>query len=115
MRWGALGAALCAAVALTACGGKPDGCLPVDPAIAQAVADSARDGQAIQADSGVYYVALRIDAAGQDEVGVWALDSLSPSASVRSVDGYAQQFTSWPVLDGANGSDTARDVVKCLD
>jgi hypothetical protein len=107
----------------TGCGGKPDGCIPLDPAVAQAVVNGAtgnlqvrpHTGQAIKADSGVYYAAFRIDAAGSDEVGVWALSAIDPPGEIRSVDGFAEQFTSWPALDGANGSDAANDAKACLD
>jgi hypothetical protein len=123
MRWGVAGAALLAALSVAACGGKPDGCQPVSADVAQAVVNGAGGdfkmrpgtGQAIRADSGVYYVAFRVVADGKDEVGVWALDAIDPPGAIRSVDGYAQQFTTWPVLDGANGSQTARDAVACLD
>ena len=52
-------------------------------------------------------------AAGSDEVGVWALDGLPPTG-IRSVDGYAQEFTTWPVLEGANASPDARAAEACL-
>jgi hypothetical protein len=113
-----------AATALGACGGKPEGCLSVDPSVAQAIVDGAKGadltvrsntGQAIKALSGVYYVAFKVRAAGSDETAVWAVDDLRAPGGIRSVDGYAQQFTNWPVLDGANGSDKARDAEACLD
>ena len=127
--------ALACAVTLAGCGsgedekadlvaeamGKPaGGCVTLDAAAAQAVQEGAqgdltvRDGMAVQADSGVYYAAFRITAAGADEVGVWAFDDLPP-AGIRSVDGYAQQFTSWPTLEGANASPDADAAVACLD
>lgn len=123
MKWGSVGAALLLAATVGGCGGKPDGCVPVSREAAQAVADGATGdlkvrpstGQAIRADSGVYYAAFHIVAAGSDEVGVWALSELNPPGQIRSVDGYAQQFTRWPTLDGANGSQTARDAKACLD
>lgn len=122
-RTGAIAAALLTASGLSACGGKPEGCTPLGRDVAQAIVNgakgdlqlSANTGQAIKADSGVYYAAYRITAAGSDETAVWALDSIQPPGSIRSVDGYAQQFTKWPVLDGANGSGTASDAEACLD
>lgn len=122
MRWG-IGAVLLLVATSTACGGKPAGCIPLDPAVARAIVNGATGdlevrqytGQAIRAESGVYYVAFRTVAAGEDEVGVWALDAIDPPGSIRSVDGFAQQFTRWPVLDGANGSDAADAAKDCLD
>ena len=127
-------AALACTVALAGCGqdeaGKADlvaeamgqdaPCVPLGDDVAAAVQDGAegdltvRDGMAVQADSGVYYAAFRITAAGSDEVGVWALDGLPPTG-IRSVDGYAQEFTTWPVLEGANASPDARAAEACLD
>lgn len=125
--------AVLAVLALTACsGGGPEsdivaeamgqdsGCVTLDADVAQAVEDGAvgdltvHDGMAVRADSGVYYAAFRITAAGADEMGVWALDGLPPTG-IRSVDGYAQEFSAWPVLQGANGSPDARAAVACLD
>ena len=123
MKWGILGAALLVAATTTGCGGKPEGCIPLDPAVARAVVDGGNGnlrvlentGQAIKSDAGVYYAAYRINAAGSEEVGVWALDSIAPPGAIRSVNGYAQQFTDWPTLNGGNGSQTARDAEACLD
>lgn len=68
----------------------------------------------MKADSGVYYAAFSITAAGSQQVGVWALTEISPPGSIRAVDGYAQQFTRWPALPGANGSEKADDAKACL-
>ena len=123
MRWGSFGAVLLVAAMATGCGGEPDGCIALDPAVAQAVVNGAtgnmtvrsHTGRAIKADSGVYYAAFRIDAAGSDEVGVWALSAIDPPGEIRSVDGFAEQFTRWPAIDGANGSASADDAKACLD
>jgi hypothetical protein len=123
MRWGIGGTVLLAAVALAACSGKPDGCVPLGDDVAQAIVNGATGdlrlrpatGQAIRSDAGVYFAAYRINAAGTDEVGVWALSSIDPPGAIRSVDGYAQQFTSWPVLENGNGSNLASDAEACLD
>lgn len=120
MRWGI---AALLVLAATGCGGKPDGCIPLDRDVALAVVAGANSdlqvrpstGQAIRAASGVYYAAFHVVAAGTDEVGVWALDAIDPPGAIRSVNGYAQTFTDWPELPGANGSDTARDAQACLD
>lgn len=121
-RTGAVLAVLLAATALGGCGGKAAGCTTVGADVAQAIVNGAkgdlqvgRTGAAIQAPSGVYYAAFKITAAGSDVVGVWALSDISPPGSIRAVDGFAQQFTTWPVLDGANGSDSANDAKACLD
>jgi hypothetical protein len=114
---------LLAASMLTGCGGKPEGCVTLAPDVAQAIVNgakgdlriSANTGRAIKADSGVYYAAYRITAAGSDETGVWALSEISPPGSIRAVDGFAQQFTTWPVPPGANGSATASAATACLD
>ena len=123
MRWGSCGAVLLVAAMATGCGGKPDGCVTIGEDVAQAVVNGSTgdlqlepaSGRAIRADSGVIYAAYRITAAGSDEVGVWALDGFDPPGAIWSVDGYAQQFTKWPVLDGANGSRNADDAKACLD
>ena len=119
---GIKGAAVVAALfALTGCGGGPSAdCISLDRDAAQAVQDGADgdlavgQGKAVRADSGVYYAAFTINAAGSDEVGVWAFDNLPPT-SIRAVDGYAQQFTVWPTLEGANASPDARAAEACLD
>ena len=121
-RTGAAIAAALAAASLTACGSgsKPAGCVTVSGDVAQAVVDGATGdltvgkGAAVKAASGVYYAAFKIDAAGSQEVGVWALDEINPPGAIRAVDGFAQQFTRWPALPGANGSDTAEDAKACL-
>ena len=120
--WTGAIAALGVAASLTACGGgsKPADCITVGSDVAQAVVDGATGdlsvgkGAAVKADSGVYYAAIRIDAAGTQQVGVWALSEMNPPGSIRAVDGYAQQFTRWPALPGANGSDKAEDAKACL-
>lgn len=97
--------------------------MPLARGVAQAIVEGALGdltlrgvtGRAVKVESGVYYVAYRIDAAGAENVAVWALDAIDPPGAIRSVDGHAQQFTRWPVLDGANGSVGARDAVACLD
>lgn len=111
-----------AAASVTACsGGRPADCVTVSPDVAQAIADGATgdlavspNGAAVQADSGVYYAAFRITAAGSSQVAVWALTDINPPGAIRSVDGYAQQFTRWPALPGANGSERATDALACL-
>jgi hypothetical protein len=121
-KWTGAVAALGVAASLTACGGasKPAGCTPVSGDVAQAIVDGATGdlrvgkGAAVKADSGVYYAAFRIDAAGTQQVGVWALSEINPPGAIRAVDGYAQQFTRWPTLPGANGSDKAEDAKACL-
>ncbi|NUO36201.1 MAG: hypothetical protein HOQ27_14225 [Dermatophilaceae bacterium] len=119
--WTGAYAVLLAAATLAACGGsKPAGCVTVSGDVAQAIVDGATGdlsvgkGAAIRADSGVYYAAFNITAAGERKVGVWALDEISPPGSIRAVDGFAQQFTRWPVLPGANGSEKANDAKACL-
>ena len=113
--------ALVAVAGLGACGGTPDGCLTVSDDVAQAISDGATGaltfqgtGSAIEAASGVYYVAYKVRAAGADDTAVWALTDINPPGSIRAVDGFAQQFTKWPTLPGANGSDSARDAAACL-
>lgn len=120
-RTGAVVTVLLAAATLGACGGKPAGCTTVGGDVAQAIVNGSKGdlrvksaGAAIKAPSGVYYAAFNITAAGRDEVGVWALSDINPPGSIRAVDGMAQQFTTWPVLDGANGSDSANDAKACL-
>lgn len=96
--------------------------MPLASQVAQAIVNGATGdltlsggtGRAVKVESGVYYVAYRIEAAGAQDVGVWALDAIDPPGAIRSVDGHAQRFTNWPVLDGANGSVGARDAVACL-
>ncbi len=110
---------------LAACSGKPEDCITLDPGVAQAIVDGANgsdlelyrnSGRAIASGTGVYYVAYRISAGGEDAVGVWATTKVTtPVGPIRSVDGFAQQFTDWPVLEGTNGSDGANDAEACLD
>lgn len=115
-------------LALASCAGcstsKPDGCVTLGGDVAQAIVDGFTNsalairpssGRGVQADSGVYYAAYRISVAGQDETGVWALDRIDPPGSIRSVDGFAKQFTRWPELAGANGSQSMQDALACLD
>lgn len=75
--------------------------------------------QAIQADSGVWYVAFEVRAADdKDEQAVWAVNALTEEDGVgpiMAVDGYAQSFTTWPALEGANGKPIVSDVKRCLD
>ena len=116
------GIALVAIAGLSGCGGKPDGCRPLGGEVAQAIEGGATgdltlheaSGQAIEAASGVYYVAYKVTAAGADGTAVWALNEVNPPGAIRSVDGFAQQFTRWPTLPGANGSDTASEALACL-
>lgn len=115
------GVVLLAAV-LAGCSGKPDGCTPVGEDVARAIAAEAdpavrlsADGQAIRADSGVYYVAVYAFIDGDRSTGVWALDGIDPPGDVRAASNIAQEFTSWPVLPGAAGTDMVRDAAACLD
>lgn len=118
-RW--IAAVAAGVLLLTGCGSEDENadCITLDGDVSQAVQDGADGqltvgkGQAVRVESGVYYAAFHITAAGSTEVGVWALDDLPPTG-IRSVDGYAQQFSVWPVLDGANASDGARAAEDCL-
>ena len=117
------------AAALATCAGcslssKPDGCMTLSDDVARAIVDGstnsnlalrANSGRGIQADSGVYYAAYKINVDGEDEAAVWALDGINPPGSIRSVDGFAKQFTRWPELAGANGSQSMNDALACLD
>ena len=124
MKWWTVPALAVALATCAGCSNKPDGCTPVDADVAQAIADGSTNstlsirpssGRAIQADSGVYYVAYRISAAGEEGTAVWALDEIDPPGSIRSVDGFAHAFTRWPGLDGANGSQSMQDALGCLE
>ena len=116
-------AALLALTTLTACGGKPEGCIDVGRDVAQAIVDGAagdlslyvNSGKAIRAASGVYYVAYKVDASG-DAQAVWAMSEVNPpQGPIMSADAFAANFTNWPQMEGANGSQSMRDATACLD
>lgn len=122
-RW-TIGVVAAALATCAGCSSKPDGCVTLGSDVAQAIVDGstnsdlalrANSGRGIQADSGVYYAAYKINVGGQDETGVWALDKIDPPGTIRSVDGFAKQFTRWPELAGGNGSQSMNDALACLD
>lgn len=124
---------------LTACGGGSTvgdegaagvDCLDVRPAVGKAIAKGASgvkiqpgDVAAIRSPDfdEVYFIAMRFGAdGGEDAVGVWASNSLTPGGGLMmSVDGYAKQFTEWPdasktdaAISGADPS--IKDAKSCL-
>lgn len=122
-RTSAAAAALLALATLAACGGKPEGCVDVGRDVAQAIVDGAtgdlslyvNSGKAIRAASGVYYVAYKV-AAGGDAQAVWVMSEVNPpQGPIMSADGFAANFTNWPQMEGANGSQSMRDATACLD
>lgn len=58
-----------------------------------------RSGQAYKSPDfeNVWFIAGTFSAEGvDDQTGVWAVNGLDGSGSVLSIDGTAQQFTTWP-------------------
>ena len=70
--------------------------------------------------SKVYMIAGRITTADEQQVGVWATNSLSPDEGVLlSVDGYAEQFTIWPKASETSaeirlGDEGTFEAIACL-
>lgn len=112
---------------------KPEGCLSVKRGVAQQIASARESGTGMKAGpaaavkspdfENVYFVAMRFKAMDiEDQVGVWATNSLKPrgAATIMAVDGFAQQFTTWPDADktGAaiSSADPSADAANaCLD
>lgn len=63
----------------------------------------------------IWYVAAKATDGDNDVVGIFATTSLAKPDSVRSVNGIAKEFSSWPTDKGLSQSDTAAIAAKsCL-
>jgi hypothetical protein len=66
----------------------------------------------------VYFVALEFSATGIDnQIGVWATNSLTETAGFMSVDGIAQNFTDWAIAETTDAAISPVDpsVQKAID
>ena len=62
--------------------------------------------------SKAYYVAIRFSGSGvENQVGIWASNGLD-SGSAYSVDGFAEQFSGLPKMDGFSVTDTGAQAAK---
>ncbi|WP_028047603.1 hypothetical protein [Cellulomonas sp. URHE0023] len=110
----------------------PAGCLPVEQPLIDKLVYFAVEGTGMKGVSAaavlspdfseVYFVAMRFSATGvDDQVGVWATNSLSPDQGVvMAVDGFAQEFSVAPHADETaakiSTADHSVDLAKaCLD
>lgn len=96
-------------------------CLPVAQATLDAIAEGAESdvgtitlsgGQAVKSPdhANVYLIAAHMSAAGVNEVGVWASNSLAPGGGlVMAADGIAKQFTVWPDADKTDAQISSAD------
>lgn len=98
-----------------------DRCVDVSKGFGRAILDGANDakltlvdGAAVEHESGNYFVALRflLDGEGDPLIGVWQTLNLE-TGPIRSVDGFAQEFTVWPD-SGNNGSPIVDEARSCL-
>lgn len=110
----------------------PSRCEDVAPGLAKAILRGAEDGvgklepgaaAAVRSEDydKVWMIAVRFSGAGvDDEVGVWASNSLDPGNGViMAVDGFAQEFTVWPDADKTDAAmsiadDGADQAVECV-
>jgi hypothetical protein len=134
--WGALVVAL--ALALTGCGGSsPDAasgppataaCLPASTELLAQIQTQADPGVQLLRGAAwkspdfanVYFVAATFSATGvANQTGVWAAGGLTDPSAIMAVDGFAQQFTSWPDGDSSDAKISAADpgvdrAIACL-
>lgn len=111
---------------------QSDECLKVSPKLAKGIAKGEesgvgmKPGRAVAVKSPdfdkVYFIAMEFGATGiEDQVGVWASNSLKPGGGViLAVDGFAKEFTVWPDADktdaAIDGADPSADAaIACLN
>ena len=96
---------------------EPD-CLPFAPSRAQEILGGS--GMTVDKAGAVkstehqkaYYVAIRFHGPGvDDETGVWATNDLD-SGSIFSVDGFAKEFSDFPMHDGFSSTDLGADAAR---
>ena len=112
-------------LALAGCGGPDDACQPAPDAAGQAVLDGANGsgvsllagGGYITSPDGLTWVTYRADVGdgGDPVLATWVMSSPEGEGPIMSADAYAAQWTDWPQMGGANGSDLMRRSQSCVE
>ncbi|MGW5381064.1 hypothetical protein [Nocardia sp. NPDC003963] len=124
----ALVAATMAVPALPACGTDAAECLAVPTETVTAIADGGepvplvvRESAAYHAETGNYWVALRVTHTDGERTGVWVIDELERPVTIMSADTAGEMMTVWPMIgdgdkkpDNVVGGDPYRVVTGCL-
>ncbi|NKY34990.1 hypothetical protein HGA13_18205 [Nocardia speluncae] len=113
---------------LPACGTEPVECLAVPAATVTAIADGGepvplvvQESTAYHAESGNYWVALRVARDDGDRTGVWVVDNLEQPDTIMAADTAAEMMAEWPIIsdgdkkpDNLVGGDPYRLATDCL-
>lgn len=99
----------CSAPQTTSSVAPPLDCLSVSASALETIASGAKPGTGLQPVRAaayrspdfekVFFIAMEFQATGiSNEVGVWASNNIETGqASIMSIDGFAQEFTDWPI------------------
>ena len=122
-----IGAGAASVLLLSGCGGGPDpDCVEVGRDVAQGILDGANGsglaiypntGGAIKSENDVWWVSFMadLDDGGDRVEATWLLGNIDPvEGPVMSVDAFASEWTDWPQMDGASGSEMHKRSKSCI-
>lgn len=113
---------------LPGCGTDQAECLAVPAATLTAIADGGqpgpldvRESAAYHAETGNYWIALRIAHPDGDRTGIWVVDNLEQPVTIMAADTASEQMATFPIIgdgdkkpDNLAGGDPYRLATGCL-